>query len=472
MYDGDDDDQLEVPRLTTRRRGVDFEGAVAAAKAAPAPLRAIWAVVLMMTGIATLFFWFLTTEVLAVEVTSTQWWFFLTSTAWLLCVALVWTFRSVMHAWVRAGAAVVGVGLVSTMVYIGERHAPMELGNLQFKLGLLVDNLDIPTFEGDGTFTYPGNSLDLEGALPMALDQSDCGSCWAFAAAGVISARYHIRQARESEDGRIPTREAQFVCPHRDVDASGWVVSPQALVEADRAAGFCPYVTGRCAGEPLTRGFNLARDNVVPNLACRPYYMRLGANSSCRSIGCQGIPGPTDEMVCSAEGGSAKHCILPIGERADTCVDGSPVKRKAVVRNVRRLVGEEAIIRELVENGPVGAYLTYYAKSDGTPSAWALASPSLSGRMYTKTVTAGYVARPYMDGNEYRDKPGGPGTIGHGVIIYGFGTTSSGVKYWRVRNSWGRFWGLRGNVRIERGVNAWGIETISVIAADVHAAEE
>lgn len=47
--------------------------------------------------------------------------------------------------------------------------------------------------------------------------------------------------------------------------------------------------------------------------------------------------------------------------------------------------------------------------------------------------------------------------IDHEVSIVGWGE-QNGVKYWRVRNSWGSHWGEQGFFRIVRGVNNLAIE--------------
>ena len=48
--------------------------------------------------------------------------------------------------------------------------------------------------------------------------------------------------------------------------------------------------------------------------------------------------------------------------------------------------------------------------------------------------------------------------IDHDVEIVGWGETEEGVKYWKIRNSWGTYWGDLGFFRLERGTNSLYIE--------------
>jgi cathepsin F len=50
--------------------------------------------------------------------------------------------------------------------------------------------------------------------------------------------------------------------------------------------------------------------------------------------------------------------------------------------------------------------------------------------------------------------------LDHGILLTGFGVgdlTSSTIKWWWVKNSWGADWGLQGYLKVERGVGKCGL---------------
>ena len=47
--------------------------------------------------------------------------------------------------------------------------------------------------------------------------------------------------------------------------------------------------------------------------------------------------------------------------------------------------------------------------------------------------------------------------LDHAIAIVGYGVENE-IKYWKIQNSWGEYWGDKGYVKVRRGVNAGGIE--------------
>jgi len=66
----------------------------------------------------------------------------------------------------------------------------------------------------------------------------------------------------------------------------------------------------------------------------------------------------------------------------------------------------------------------------------------------------------YMGGVYHHPEGSGDGCGGaHAVKVYGWGVDEeTGIPYWRVRDSWGLFWGESGGFRIQRGNNECGFE--------------
>jgi len=133
------------------------------------------------------------------------------------------------------------------------------------------------------------------------------------------------------------------------------------------------------------------------------------------------------------------------------CADPSKRIFASSVRYVGGYFGncsEAAMMRELVASGPLAVGIT-------VPSSF----EAYRSGVYIEDTRprAERAAAPY--------KPFEP--TGHAVLVVGYGV-DKGVKYWRVKNSWGRHFGETGYFRVRRGTDEISIESMAV-AVDVHA---
>lgn len=112
-----------------------------------------------------------------------------------------------------------------------------------------------------------------------------------------------------------------------------------------------------------------------------------------------------------------------------------PTYRTYKVDDFGRRDGELAIMNEVFQRGPVACNIA-------TPSPF---------HEYT--------------GGIFCDETGDQHTT-HVVSIVGFGE-EDGVPYWRVRNSWGSYWGEEGFFKVCRGNNNINIETNCIWATPV-----
>ena len=116
--------------------------------------------------------------------------------------------------------------------------------------------------------------------------------------------------------------------------------------------------------------------------------------------------------------------------------------------------------REITHNGPILCSVNFYRKRNGAWPAWTLTDTTLFGNLSSVIVSDGFVVKPSMDKDDYTKQFSG----GHALTIYGFGTAADGTPYWDCQNSWGTAWGQRGSIKIQRGVDAWNIESACISA--------
>jgi cathepsin C len=209
-----------------------------------------------------------------------------------------------------------------------------------------------------------------------AINQGDCGSCYAIAVAEMQTARTNILKKR----------------PHQQQDAQ----SAQTLLS-------CSPLTQGCQG-----GF--------PFLASK--HIRDFGIYSQSKVSYEG----QDRMCSKLSGASA-----------------APTMRATDYKYVGGYYGasnEKAMLREIFDAGPIVVGLEVNPQFQ-----------TYSGGIYHSKLQW-----PNEDGFE---------RVNHATLMVGFGE-ENGVKYWKVKNSWGPYWGENGFFRIKRGNDNLNIEHMTV----------
>merc|ERR1719181_2097075 len=212
-------------------------------------------------------------------------------------------------------------------------------------------------------------SLDYrtQGLLTTDLNQHIpvyCGSCWAHAAFSTIADRI-----------KIATKGQQ-----RDV-----IPSVQALINCGSA--------GSCNGGDSAAAFAWVYKNGIPDVTCQQYQAK---NMECSEI--------NTCMNCSPSGG----CVsVPKGEYP-----------AITISEYGGVHGDENIMAEIMERGPVAAYIDANCIED-----------------YSGGINMYDTCRRVTN---------------HAIQLNGWGT-ENGTDYWIGRNSWGTYWGEHGFFRIVRG---------------------
>lgn len=366
------------------------------------------------------FFYVMTTEVFVVKLNSGIWWFALL--LFLICVILNLTV--ILHPtnysfYVRVSVLVALAALTGVVAWLGIEYKPFQNIVISEKLGAL--------FEGGSTINFDDLPPPLEEVtldMPAPLNQGRCSSCWAYAGALILSSILYQ-----------PDRVSQRSCSE-GADVKDWLVSPQALIDLD--------TVGKCRGSYTDQGLKLATRYSIPNAKCVPGYSSKfnGSTSSCT------CNSPKTKFCLLSQSGAREHskCSNPdITLKKNGSFRGREVSRiEPNVTNIKKALSFK---------GPVLVWISFY--KEGPDPLWCLTDRNLFGGTGFSLPNANWVARPRDDKN-YRIEYG---AIGHALVIFGYGKNTDGVEYWICQNSWGKDWGYKGTIKIELGVNAWGIES-------------
>eukprot|EP00933_Yihiella_yeosuensis_P019525 TRINITY_DN1580_c0_g1_i2.p1 TRINITY_DN1580_c0_g1~~TRINITY_DN1580_c0_g1_i2.p1 ORF type:complete len:361 (+),score=103.67 TRINITY_DN1580_c0_g1_i2:87-1169(+) len=234
-------------------------------------------------------------------------------------------------------------------------------------------------------------------------DQSNCGCCWAFAAAEAASDRMCIA-TNASMAYPLSAQDICF-CASEDGCGGGSIGAPwgyifhTGVVSGGQYQGSGPFGAGMCAdfSMPHCHHHGPQGDDPFP------------------AEGKPGCPSQKSAQCPSTCGADAK---APHKDFASDKVvfDGGVVS----------VSGEEDIMEAIYKGGPVETAFGVYSDFE-----------NYAGGIY-HVVNGGQVG-------------------GHAVRIVGWGV-EKGQKYWKVANSWNYHWGEKGYFRIKKGTNECGIE--------------
>ena len=261
-------------------------------------------------------------------------------------------------------------------------------------LGAILDgleNLPEKTFETVNALPNeydPRNEYPKCESLREIRDQSGCGSCWAFGAVEAMSDRLCILSG-QTDQRRVSAENLLACCSSCGFGCDG---------------GYPAYAWRYWKSTGLPTG-GLYGDKTT----CQPY----------------AFP-PCDHHIDGSYGPCGDYNTPRCVKNCDDGNHASYVDDLMYGASAYSVSGEQNIMQEIYENGPVEASFTVYNDF-----------PTYSSGVYQHVS--------------------GSALGGHAIKMLGWGV-ENGVKYWLCANSWNPEWGDKGYFKIRRGNNECGIE--------------
>jgi C1A family cysteine protease len=268
-----------------------------------------------------------------------------------------------------------------------------------------IDPTKSPEIILDYTTFLRGNELPkevdwvAENMVSEVKDQGQCGSCWAFSATGAIESSHAI------QSGTLLS------------------LSEQQLVDCSQS-----YGNNGCEGGVMNNAFKYASRNTLVPQSFYPYTAKASR--------------------CAIDGGIGVDVDVDVGVDVDVDV-GVDVDVDVGV-DVDVDVGVDVGVDVDVDVGvDVGVGVGVLGIHDIEPNNEFLLKEAVAKQPISVAIEADqFVFRFYRSGVIKKHHCGH--NLDHGVLVVGYGVDEKGVRYWKLKNSWGKEWGLDGYFLLER----------------------
>jgi cathepsin B len=293
-------------------------------------------------------------------------------------------------------------------------HAAISSGKIKKVTSEMLGAVDVPD-----SFDSATNWPNCATVIDDIRDQSACGCCWAFGAAEAASDRMCIA-SNASLAMPLSAQDVCF-CGSENGCGGGFLPSAWEYIQNSGVVTGAQQTGDKANDDPFASGgfcsrFSLPHCHHHGPVGKDPY----------PAEGTTGCPKVSESPSCPTQCDSdAKAPHATFGE--------DKYSFNGEVSNYR---GEDAIQKAIMTDGPVEAAFTVMSDFEN------------------------------YAGGVYQNK-GGSMLGGHAIRIVGWGV-DSGTKYWKVANSWNKFWGENGYFRILRGSDECGIES-QVVASSTGA---
>lgn len=291
----------------------------------------------------------------------------------------------------------------------------------------------MPKAKGDRRFVAPDvfdGRVAWKGLLTEVRNQGKCGSCWAFASTGALADRFNIQSLGMLHITLSPTK--MILCDFQGEEFN--VLHPEIDPDVADMLNVSSLGKGACRGNTLYDSWRYLYTLGTNTENCVPYDKLLGDDLSYKSL--SSFTSETQLPLCQITG--------PIGDMCtDVMVDTLTGEEYGTPARFYRCIHYYSIAGTEKDGGS-----EYYIRHN--IYGW---GPVSTGMIVYEDF---YTFDPKNEIYSWNGK--GEAIGGHAVEIVGWGIEKD-VKYWIIKNSWGKEWGRGGYFYMKRGTDECSIES-------------